>query len=57
MKNTETTGRRTAIRTGKIAYSFEYTMYGTFGPERTVWDEEAREAMNRSAQKRKKKRE
>ena len=26
-------------------YSFENTMYGTLGPERTVWDEEANEAM------------
>ena len=35
------------IRTGKIAYSFENTMYGTLGPERMVWDEEACEAMER----------
>ena len=33
------------IKTGKMAYSFENTMYGTLGPERTVWDEEANEAM------------
>lgn len=26
-------------------YSFENTMYGTLGPERTVWDEEAHAAM------------
>ena len=33
------------IRTAKLAYSFENTMYGTLGPERTVWDDEAHEAM------------
>ena len=33
------------IKTAKITYSFENTMYGTLGPERTVWDEEANEAM------------
>ena len=33
------------IKTGQMAYSFENTMYGTLGPERTVWDEEANEAM------------
>ena len=33
------------IKTGKMTYSFENTMYGTLGPERTVWDEEADEAM------------
>lgn len=32
------------IRTAKMVYSFENTMYGTLGPERTVWDEEANEA-------------
>ena len=32
--------------TGKMAYSFENTMYGTQGPERTVWDEEVHDAMN-----------
>lgn len=36
------------IRTGKRTYSFENTMYGTLGPERTVWDEEAHEAMQQS---------
>lgn len=35
------------IKTGKMAYSFENTMYGTLGPERTVWDEDAHETMNR----------
>ena len=33
------------IKTGEMAYSFENTMYGTLGPERTVWNEEANEAM------------
>jgi|GEM_PF-443275 len=33
------------IRTAKLAYSFENTMYGTLGPERTVWDEEVHETM------------
>ncbi len=36
------------IRTAKITYSFENTMYGTLGPERLVWDEEADEAMKRA---------
>ena len=36
------------IKTSKITYSFENTMYGTLGPERTVWDEEAYEAMANS---------
>ncbi len=39
------------IRTAKITYSFENTMYGTLGPERTVWDEEANEAMDRAMKK------
>lgn len=43
------------IRTGKIAYSFENTMYGTLGPERMVWDEETWEAMDQSVKKQKKK--
>lgn len=33
------------IKTGEMTYSFENTMYGTLGPERTVWNEEANEAM------------
>ena len=41
------------IRTGKMAYSFENTMYGTLGPERTVWDEEAHETMTRREKKKK----
>ncbi len=39
------------IKTAKITYSFENTMYGTLGPERTVWDEEANEAMNERIKK------
>ncbi len=42
------------IKTAKMTYSFENTMYGTLGPERTVWDEEAHEAMSRHEQKQKK---
>ena len=43
------------IRTGKMAYSFENTMYGTLGPERTVWDEEASDTMNKVMKNSKKK--
>ena len=39
------------IRTAKITYSFKNTMYGTLGPERTVWDEEANEAMDQAVKK------
>ena len=39
------------IKTAKITYSFENTMYGTLGPERTVWDEEADESMEKAVQK------
>ncbi len=42
------------IKTGKMAYSFENTMYGTLGPERTVWDEEANEAMIKTLRKQEK---
>ena len=41
------------IKTAKMAYSFENTMYGTLGPERMVWDEEAIEAMKAAETKRK----
>ena len=34
-----------------MAYSFENTMYGTLGPERTVWNEEAIEAMDEAVRK------
>ncbi len=43
------------IRTAKMSYSFENTMYGTLGPERTVWDEEADEAMKEAVRKEEKK--
>ena len=39
------------IREAKITYSFENTMYGTLGPERMVWDDEADEAMQESVRK------
>ena len=42
------------IKTCDMTYSFENTMYGTLGPERTVWDEEANEAMNKAIRKQKK---
>jgi len=34
-----------------MSYSFENTMYGTLRPERTVWDEEANEAMKETVKK------
>lgn len=43
------------IRTGKMAYSFENTMYGTLGPERHVRDEEAYEAKRKIEEKARKK--
>ena len=43
------------IKTAKMTYSFENTMYGTLGPERTVWDEEANEAMDKTVKKQQKK--
>ena len=39
------------IKTAKMTYSFENTMYGTLGPERTVWDEESNKAMAASEKK------
>lgn len=42
------------IRNGEIAYSFENTMYGTLGPERTVWNDEANEAMKENIRKQEK---
>ena len=44
------------IKTAKMTYSFENTMYGTLGPERTVFDEEANEAMKAAEAKKNKKR-
>ena len=42
------------IRSAKMTYSFENTMYGTLGPERIVWDEEAHEAMKKAVHRQKK---
>ena len=39
------------IKTAEMTYSFENTMYGTLGPERTVWDEEANSAMKECVKK------
>ena len=44
------------IKTAEMTYSFENTMYGTLGPERTVWNEEADEAMKETVRKQEKKR-
>ena len=41
------------IKTAKMTYSFENTMYGTLGPERVVWDEEADKAMDECIRKNK----
>lgn len=38
------------IKTAKMTYSFENTMYGTLVPERTVWDGEADEAKKNTVQ-------
>ena len=43
------------IKTAEMTYSFENTMYGTLGPERTVWDEEANEAMIKAVKRQEKK--
>ena len=42
------------IKTADMTYSFQNTMYGTLGPERTVWDEESNEAMKETVRKREK---
>ena len=39
------------IKTANMTYSFENTMYGTLGPERTVWDEEANETLMKTVKK------
>lgn len=44
------------IKTAEMTYSFENTMYGTLGPERTVWNEEADKAMKETVRKQEKKR-
>ena len=43
------------IKTADMTYSYENTMYGTLGPERTVWDEEADKAKNACVKKHNKK--
>ena len=43
------------IRTGDMSYSFQNTMYGTLGPERTVWNDETYETMRKAEKKREKK--
>ena len=43
------------IKSAQMTYSFENTMYGTLGPERTVWDKEANEAMDKCVKKAEKK--
>lgn len=43
------------IKNCKMTYSFENTMYGTLGPERTVWDKEADDALNKCIKKHEKK--
>ena len=52
---TDDTDNERLIKTAKMTYSFENTMYGTLGPERTVWDEEANEAMTKAVRKLEKK--
>ncbi len=43
------------IKTAKMTYSFENTMYGTLGPERTVWDADAYDTMQNAESKQKNK--
>lgn len=43
------------IKSSKMTYSFENTMYGTLGPRRNVWDEEANETMLETIKRQKKK--
>ena len=43
------------IKTVRLLFHFENTMYGTLGPERRVRDEEALEAMRACVNKKKKK--
>ena len=43
------------IKTANMTYSYENTMYGTLGPERTVWNEEANETMKEAVRKQEKK--
>lgn len=43
------------IRTGDMSYSFQNTMYGTLGPERTVWNDETYETMRKAEKKKEEK--
>ena len=47
----EDTENERLIKSAKMTYSFENTMYGTLGPERIVWDEEANTAMDECVKK------
>ncbi|MBQ7265320.1 MAG: hypothetical protein IJS61_04400 [Firmicutes bacterium] len=47
------TNNEELIKSAKMIYSFENTMYGTLGPKSTVWDEEANEAMKNAIQNKK----
>lgn len=42
------------IKTAEMAYSYENTMYGTLGPERTVWNKEVVESMEKAVKKQEK---
>ena len=39
------------IKTAEMVYSFENTMYGTLGPERTVFDDDTNEAIKEIVRK------
>ena len=48
-KSGNDTDNERLIKSARMIYSFENTMYGTLGSERTVWDEEALEMMKNSS--------
>ena len=50
-KSGDDTDNERLIKSARMIYSFENTMYGTLGPERTVWDEEALEIMKNGSGK------
>ena len=43
------------IKTAEMVYSFENTMYGTLGPEKTVFNDDANEAMKETVARKHKK--
>jgi hypothetical protein len=43
------------IKTAEWVYSFENTMYGTLGPEKTVFNDDANEAMKETVARKHKK--